>query len=1064
MPLSERQVGAAHRLGQDVCVVAGPGSGKTSVLIERFSWLVRERGVNPNSILAITFTEKAATEIRERMLKSFADAPHLRSQVERAWVSTIHAFCSRLLRENAIAAGIDPEFTVLEQSRLTLQDVADQVLEERFAQDPPRMRGFLRSLAVALEREGYVPDLATSLVEIYDAVRLAGASLEGLRQQVNSCGTHFARIQEIARLILADKPATRTDSQVENHHAARLWASAVLDLSDGDITEDHIRAASRENWNMTHLVKVSAARQHENELRLLLKDLRCDWVMQYYASERETIVSLLERIDEVYRQRKRSASMLDFDDLEEAAIHLLERSPYLRLQLASGFDYILMDELQDTNPLQWKLMELVRRTDNFFAVGDINQSIYGFRHARPELFGGYRNRLLDSGRKVDELRDNYRTRTGVLDVVNRIFQGAAGIEPHTLTSAAEFAPKQQESVEILIAEGDVNEKAEWVEAQWVAQRILDLTTTLQVAGRPAEFKDFAILTRANDSTGELQRALDRFGVPSVVVGGNTFYDTREVRDLKLALDVMVNPNNEVALAGLLRSPLFGVSDEHLMLLAGTGSLRAGVDQSPPTGWDLLLKLREQRNQISPDRLLRRLIDACDYETGLTGRARSNIGKFLTMIRERYERHPAGLAALVTAVEHATPEAEAPPSESGNAVRLMTLHKAKGLEFPIVFIPYLHKGRNYATPVISYTHEAGLGVKWRNPSNAENVPDTIAKKNIKAAAEAQDTEENRLLYVGCTRAREHLVLSWSVTAAERTSWATFLKRQLSLDIPAATGEEIRSNGLRIFAAVNPPQPVAGLAAAAIAPEAAVIQPLTATESPDSAASATDVSRYDECPRRFYLGRWLGVQRVARPDLLTVDEETLWAGDEPLSAADLGVQVHALLAGQNVPDAAPEAVQLASRFADFPVARDLVKAKRRQHEWDFVFETSGLVLRGQIDLWFEAGKELVVVDYKTDRAPDQRAIDAHSLQLRIYALALEKAVGRTPTRAVLAFLRLGRQVEVAVSPLFLNEARDAVYRFRQSQETVQFPLVTGNHCRTCEFFAGACPAGREGTAAR
>ena len=151
--LSERQIHAAHRLNQDVCVVAGPGSGKTSVLIERFTWLVSKHGVDPGRILAITFTDKAATEIKERMVRAFAHAPEIREQIERAYVSTIHGFCARLLRENAIIAGIDPQFQVLEQPGKLLRQVADEVLETIYTEQPERMRRFLRSLAVIGEGE-----------------------------------------------------------------------------------------------------------------------------------------------------------------------------------------------------------------------------------------------------------------------------------------------------------------------------------------------------------------------------------------------------------------------------------------------------------------------------------------------------------------------------------------------------------------------------------------------------------------------------------------------------------------------------------------------------------------------------------------------------------------------------------------------------------------------------------------------------------------------------------------------------------------------------------------------
>ena len=177
MSLSERQLNAAHRLGQDVCVVAGPGSGKTSVLIERFTWLVEPHGVDPGRILAITFTDKAATEIKERMVRAFAHAPEIREQIERAYVSTIHGFCARLLRENAIVAGIDPQFQVLEQPGKLLRQVADEVLESIYNEQPDRMRRFLRSLAVSEKESQWVPDLAASLIAIYEGMRIAGAEI-----------------------------------------------------------------------------------------------------------------------------------------------------------------------------------------------------------------------------------------------------------------------------------------------------------------------------------------------------------------------------------------------------------------------------------------------------------------------------------------------------------------------------------------------------------------------------------------------------------------------------------------------------------------------------------------------------------------------------------------------------------------------------------------------------------------------------------------------------------------------------------------------------------------------
>lgn len=1056
MPLSNRQREAAHRRGQDVCVLAGPGSGKTSVLIERFSWLVQQQGISPRRILAITFTEKAAIEIRERMLRAFENAPAMRHEIERAWVSTIHAFCARLLRENAIAAGIDPGFTVLEQAEVTLYAVADEALETLFEEDPGTMRRFLRSLAVATERDGYVPDLASSLIDIYQAVRLAGASFDDLRRAPASRSDLVERLRRVAQNIESDRPKINTPNQRDEHGKVDDWLRSFRALPQATVSEEHIRLLCRDNPNKGRLVMGSAARTQEEELRGLCKDLLAATLREYYASDLEMIAGALERIDERYRKQKRNSSLLDFDDLEEAAIRLLEGNAALRERVRSSFDYILMDELQDTNPLQWRLMELVRRPGSFFAVGDVNQSIYGFRHARPELFEAYRRGLEHGGHTVDELRDNYRSRPELLESINRLFAGAPGVELHSLVAGVEFPKKTTESVELLTVYGSGGPEVERIEALWVARRIVELVGNLHLADGPAQYGDIAILTRANYSTADLQLALDEFGIPSVVVGGITFYETREVRDLGLLLEVLVNPRNEVALAGLLRSPLIGLTDEDLLRLTQHGSLERGVQVEQPPGWSTILDLRRLRNQISPDRLLRRAMDECDYESGLTDRGRANVTKFLAMVRERYEKNPVPLAKLVDDVGQLSPEAEAPPSATGDAVRLMTIHKAKGLEFPVVFLPFLHKGRSYDFPVVSYSARAGLGVKWRNPVTGDGVGDQVWQENKRSADLAQQSEENRLLYVGCTRAKEHLVLSWSQTGSERGSWHKLVGSRLASDVPAdLTSADLVSGGARIFRTDRAPL-MAGAAARASAVHDAPVTGKPATPGcADSSASVTDVAQFSECPRKYYLSRYLNGSQQAPGRLNSSGSAGFLSEERAIDAGQLGTQVHALLAGESISDTDPEAVYLAKKFEASDLFRLSRQATRREREWDFVFNHAGLVLRGQIDLWFES-REIFIVDYKTDRKPHGVKIQSYDLQLQLYALALGQALGRRPDRAILFMLRTSDAVEVDLSPLALGSASEAVHRFRDSQAATHFPLCAGDHCFNCEFFDGLCPA--------
>jgi ATP-dependent exoDNAse (exonuclease V) beta subunit len=1063
MKLSPMQAAAAHRLGQDVCVVAGPGSGKTRVLAERFCWLVSEKRVPPHRILAITFTEKAATEIKDRLVREFAGDLAVREQIERAYVSTIHAFCARLLRENAIAAAIDPAFQVLDEtvSAPLLREATDDVLDDLYRNEPERTRRFLRSLSVGTQRDGFVPDLAGSLIEIYETLRVSGTPVGDLDRAIAPPAAEWARVREIASEIVCEQVRTKSAEQALKHAAAREWALSVGVLGDQAAVDEALRTLCRENLNKNHLVKGSAAHRHESEIRELCKRLRSLLVIEYYAEERGLAATALARIDSLYRERKRALSGLDFSDLEEYAIRLLEGDGSLRARVRQAFDFILMDELQDTNPLQWRLMGLVRAQDNFFAVGDVNQSIYGFRHADPDLFHSYRDSLKTAGKTIDELRDNYRTRKAVLDAVNLVFGAAPGVERHTLEAASAFCGKSVPSVDAFVIRADSSEEGREIEARWVAQRIVELRGSLLLGeGRPARFGDMAILTRANQSTGELQQALDEFGIPSLVLGGLTFFETREVRDLKLLLDVLVNPRNEVSLAGFLRSPLMGCTDEDLFgYRVEHGRVFEGVRRNPPPYWGRIEELREIRNTVSPDLLLRRVVDERDFESALTSRARANVEKFLNTLRALWARMPGRLDAIVREVERTAPQAEAPPAEFADAVRLMTIHKAKGLEFPVVFLPYLDKKPSTEFPVISYSARHGLGIKWRDPATNEGLSDFIREENKRSGEPSRKGEENRLLYVGMTRAMEHLVLSWTCTSGMRESWATLIGGALQIDSSACTGEPVETpdTGVRVLVTEQAPEPVFAQARESSAQDVPVMDRVEASGLYESAVSVTDISRFVECPRRYYLTRYIKWQQGPRR-IDIVDEDELPPVRDDLDASELGTQVHDLLAGRPVDSPGREAVALAECFQSSELGRAAARAKVKRHEWDFVMAVHDVVLRGQVDLWFHDGRDFVVVDYKTDRlhTPVHPAdVIGYQLQVQIYAEALERATGRRPTRGVLHFLRSETVYEVDVSPLACSHALDSVRELRAAQEALDFHVRRGEQCARCDFVRGWCP---------
>jgi len=334
---------------------------------------------------------------------------------------------------------------------------------------------------------------------------------------------------------------------------------------------------------------------------------------------------------------------------------------------------------------------------------------------------------------------------------------------------------------------------------------------------------------------------------------------------------------------------------------------------------------------------------------------------------------------------------------------------------------LHRVPDRRKPVIAMSGDIGLGVKWRHPVTGRGHSDLAHLALIEQIERKEEAEENRLLYVAMTRAQDRLILSH----AERKRSSPWQKLA-ELVVPESAA---------------PPEPQAtGTGAAGIAEE--VLDPPILSGQHDSAVAATSVAMFQACPRRYYLSRYLGLEP---------------APDRPgTGAIEFGLNVHAALAGEEIEST--EAQELAIRFRTSELGRRAGSASRLEREFDFLFEIDDVLVRGQIDLWFEEGGELVLVDYKTDR--DETAGEGYALQLRLYALALERYAGRRPDRAVLYYLRSDRMVEISLTDADLAAARTAVRELRNAQDKLQFPLKVGEQCRKCSFWGGVCPAGREG----
>jgi ATP-dependent helicase/nuclease subunit A len=786
--LTPEQEQAVCRRREPLLLAAGAGSGKTSVLVERFARAVREDGIAPERILAITFTERAADELRERVrerLLELGEADAARA-VEGAYVGTFHGFCARVLRAHAREAGLGEE---------PMHEILDEGLAGRL-----RRRAFAEALAGFLEGER---GEAVDLIAAYTADR-ARATVLGVYAQLRSLGRREPRLPrpELGHTPPAP-PAPFTPS-----------TPPTPPTPGGSGGEDEREA--------------QCALDVEGARAVALWD------------------ELLERFGERYEAAKRARNGLDFDDLELLAGELLTRDAKVRRAWAERFELLMVDELQDVNPRQLALVKALER-DNLFTVGDEWQSIYGFRHADVGLFRDRDAQLAPRGQSL-RLAQNFRARSELLEAVNAVFArrfggahtplragrrssgspGSSGIGERAHTHEEPGEPL----VELLLtdrrgwkgegtsaAAGSQSGAASWREAE--ARALARRVSELVCSGR-ARAGGVAVLLRAVGDVECYEQALRARGLKTSASAGR-YWARQEVADLLAYLRALADPLDEVALYGALAAPPVALSSDGMGLLA-----RAAREQDRGV-WVLAREQQaefcarlERERELAPELELGMLLERAIEHGGHVERLRAgedserrlaNVRKLVELARawehsdgrdlrgfldEAAWQQGTGNGYLATAEAIAEPDAPV-TDETQDAVVLMSVHAAKGLEFDVVCIADLGRAPSMALPdllVDGGAASAGggrVGVRLVGLEDPEPRPALAYAELAHERRRAQAEEEDRIVYVAMTRARERLLLSGAVDFA---SWPrerpgappiAWLGPALAPDLPALCAE-------------------------------------------------------------------------------------------------------------------------------------------------------------------------------------------------------------------------------------------------------------------------------------
>ncbi len=798
---TEEQRAAIEANAAEVMVEAGAGTGKTGVMVDRYCRLVCDRGVSPSAVLAFTFTDKAAAELRQRIraeIEARAAAGSPRAQgllpsLGNAWVTTIHGFCNRLLSSHPVAVGIDPRFRVLDapETERAAVEAFDEALELFLAGDDR-------------EREG--------TVAAFDIGGLRGIVL-GVHAELRSRGQ--------AEPELPKPPAADVAGALR--HAAEVAAATIGELKPGSANHEQVELARDlldHAEGTPSLDTMAALRTTSKAKPMAAYKEAIDAAISRVAEAGEGglayrhIGELLRLFSERFDAAKARRAGIDFEDLQLLAARLLTQTE-LGATYSARFSHLLVDEFQDTNRLQLSLIEALRGpTTQLMVVGDELQSIYGFRHADLDVFRERREAIESSaGGETLPLSGNFRSRPEVIGAVNaigeRLLDGytplRVGAQPRSPRPAGDGP-----AVEMLLTgregwdEFDLDPATDartpanqLAEARFLASRLREL------ADQGVERGAMVVLLRAFTRLDAHEDSLERAGLRPYVVGGRGYWSQQQVADVCALLATIANPLDDQALLGALASPACGVAPDTLWLLrAAAGARRhlwptveraAGLgederadperlEQIPATELALLRTFAERIATLrrrATSLPLADLIDAAVTETGYdlavlmrpAGESRfANVRKLMRLAAQ-FEaaegRDLRGLLDFLAARADADADAQAATAVEGHdGVRIMTIHSAKGLEFDVVAIPHLSRGLLAAArpPVLSLGHEPEaprVGMQLRR-LGARGI-DLYAQRQLSEEAQRRQAEEElRLFHVGATRARERLLLSGVVS--------------------------------------------------------------------------------------------------------------------------------------------------------------------------------------------------------------------------------------------------------------------------------------------------------------
>lgn len=1171
-----------------LAIVANAGSGKTHVLVERFLSIVLGGNARVSEVVAITFTEKAAAELRRKIAQAVAERldhatdvatlkrlQTIRNELSSAVIDTIHSFCARLLRDYPVEADVDAAFTVLEEiDRTAMTEAAVRETFARILRQPPddplrqqmfevvRRLGKKKTFDIVHEmvRKRELVDRWLASGGLYDrsddelihiwrsAVKgVARCIVEGddARRDVGklaNAATMHDEVQELLQRYAGGKSlCERSDAFVQLTQKLLKGRGELRRRAFGEITSDLREAASRvaRRAEMIRQLLPVLEESDEQAHRDLLRQARF-------------FLELYREVVRRYTEAKEEGAYLDFDDLQLKTRDLLTNERICQ-KLAQRFKFIMVDEYQDTNLLQYEiLLPLLSnlRRGNLCIVGDPKQSIYGFRDADVSVFHRTKDDIVKQcGREsVVTLDASFRLLRDIAAFINLLFSSIMAeaedefevtyeplvcARPNNAPGRVEvlLPPVPESAIEEESDDNNTEESGSPVaavnEEEMIARRILQLVRSgyevfdKQERPHPVRFRDIAILLRSRTGLGRLEAALLRHDIPHLVSGGVGYFQTQPIYDFYHYFCFLLNTYDDVALVGILRSPFFNVSDAELLewrFAHRTGGWWETMRSAPlnevrfPGIARAARKLADDLTlayRLSVPELIDHIIETTGYAGFIAGTTRAeqmeaNIEKLKRVARRYTERGFTDLydftKRLQRLIDEYQEEGQATVDVDADAVRIMTIHAAKGLEFPVVFIPSLD--RQFRDDVSCYLdQQVGLGFV-----STSETPTPIVALMRQRAKRRTDAEEKRILYVACTRARDLLVLSSSKrnSGSSRSCWA-WLQNLLRLesqttastknfevttDVLVPTNGRFECRNIRHNLPVHLVYPhelsTSGATGEAQQMEQTklvniCIEPIGAAKTGEF-FSATKIRTYLQCPSKYYLRYVVGLPassvRLFRDNV--EDEEDVEIPRDLRGRAFHHVMQHSERIGANPAAILTELKNFISRDSysilsepsiELEALTEKVMAVLRSKFWQNVLSGTDTrteftimtridhdILLGTLDrIYRDHDGVWTVLDFKTDTVDSEtlaRKQAEYEAQLKFYSLLVRKYFGADRVQSCLLFSELPEHPVQAVYLAGELEAFEQELRLIISRIRAREFSRPGPPCVGCPFLPSGC----------